>query len=140
MIENIKSIQKSIKTTSRYLKLMMDSGEFRDQNEAFIMLKACLKALRDRLGSDEAVHLGAQLPALLRGFYFEGWSKNSPPKKKRNISEFLKDIRTYLNGYDQFFLQKTVPITMKVILDMIDQGEAIQIIHAMPKDVRELYP
>jgi len=29
--------------------------------------------LRDRLTVDEAVNLGAQLPMLVRGFYYEGW-------------------------------------------------------------------
>jgi uncharacterized protein (DUF2267 family) len=140
MIENIKSIQKTIQTTSRYLKLMMETGEFKNQNDAFVLLRACLKALRDRLGPGEAVHLGGQLPALLRGFYFEGWDYTVKQKKARTTSEFLQEISNHLNGHEEIDLARAVPIAMKVTLDMIDQGEAVQILHSIPKEIRDLYP
>jgi len=40
---------------------------------AYSILRAVLHALRDRLTVEEAVKLGAQLPLLVRGFYYEGW-------------------------------------------------------------------
>ena len=140
MIENIKAIQKTIQTTSKYLKVLMESGEFKDQNEAFVLLRASLKALRDRIEPGEAVHLGGQLPALLRGFYFEGWDYPGRQKKSRKTEDFLNEIRFHLNGHDHIDIEKTVPIAMKVILDMIDQGEAVQILHSIPKEIRDLYP
>lgn len=140
MIENIKSIQKTLQSSSRYLKLLMESGEFKNSNEAFVVLKASLKALRDRVEPHEAIHLGSQLPALLRGFYFEGWSNHAHQSRSRNPAQFLEEVRTYLNGYDDIDLMKAVPATMKVILDMIDQGEAVQVLHNIPKEIRELCP
>ena len=44
-----------------------------DRERAYPVLIATLHALRDSLGRNEAVYLGAQLPALLRGLYYEGW-------------------------------------------------------------------
>ena len=44
-----------------------------DRGKVYRALLASLHALRDALGRDEAVYLGAQLPPLLRGFYYEGW-------------------------------------------------------------------
>jgi uncharacterized protein (DUF2267 family) len=40
-----------------------------------------LHVLRDRLTPEQAVHLGAQLPILVRGVYYEGWgaSPQNPP-------------------------------------------------------------
>lgn len=140
MITDIKSIHKTIQTTSRYLKLMMESHEFKSSNDAFVLLRACLKALRDRVEPHEAVHLGSQLPALLRGFYFEGWKMTAPQSRSRKSEEFLEDIRVHLNGHDAINLAAAVPVTMKVILDMIDQGEAVQVLHNIPKDVRDLCP
>ena len=140
MVDNIKAIQKTLQTSSRYIKLMMDSNEFKDPNDAFVMLRASLKALRDRVEPGEAVHLGGQLPALLRGFYFEGWDFTGKQKKSRNVTEFLKEVKSYLNGHDDLDINKTVPVAMKVILEMNDQGEAVQILHNIPKEIRELYP
>ena len=42
-------------------------------------LRAALHALRDRIGLENAVHLGAQLPMLLRGAYYEGWHPAATP-------------------------------------------------------------
>jgi uncharacterized protein (DUF2267 family) len=44
-------------------------------------LRAWLHALRDRLTVDAAAHFGAQLPELLRGTYYEGWSPHDVPKR-----------------------------------------------------------
>jgi len=140
MIENIKAVQKTLQTSSRYLKSMMDSGVFKNHNEAFLILRASLKALRDRVEPGEAIHLGSQLPALLRGFYFEGWDFSGEQSKSRKINQFLGEVKYHLNGHDDIDLEKTVPMAMKVILDMIDQGEAVQILHNIPKEIRDLYP
>ncbi len=140
MIEDIKAIKKTLQTTSRYLRHMMDTGEFQDQAEAFIVLRASLKALRDRIETGEAIHLGSQLPALLRGFYFEGWNFTGKPIKDRTVDAFLNAVKAHLYGHDAIDLSRAVPIAMKVVLDMIDQGEAVQVLHSIPKEIRELYP
>lgn len=140
MIENIKAIQKTIQSTSIILKQMMNSGEFNNNNDAFVVLRACLKSLRDRLETGEAFHLGSQLPALLRGYYYEGWKPSSTPKKIRNKEDFLADIQFHLNGHEELKLEKVVPIGMKCILDFIDQGEAVEVLHNLPKEIRELFP
>lgn len=143
MFEDIKAIQKTNERTAHMLKALMNSGEFRNNNDAFVLLRATLKALRDRLEPHEAMHLGSQLPALLRGFYFEGYGFSQMDIQKsstRNLNGFLSDLRVHLAGYDFMDLRKVVPLAMKVILDSIDQGEAIQVIHQLPKEIQELCP
>jgi len=41
---------------------------------------------------NEAVHLGAELPMLIRGFYYEGWKPSSTPKKQRSLEAFLEGM------------------------------------------------
>jgi uncharacterized protein (DUF2267 family) len=45
--------------------------------------------VRDRIGPENAVHLGAQLPMLIRGFYYEGWHFAGTPAKLRHMDDFL---------------------------------------------------
>jgi uncharacterized protein (DUF2267 family) len=52
-----------------------------DRRFAYRVLRAWLHTLRDRLTPDGAVKLGAQLPELLRGVYYDGWSPNAAPQK-----------------------------------------------------------
>ncbi|MDR3466855.1 MAG: DUF2267 domain-containing protein [Xanthobacteraceae bacterium] len=61
-----------------------------DRSRAWRALIATLHALRDCLGRDEAVHVGTELPALLRGFYYEGWHPHTPRMTRREL--FLERI------------------------------------------------
>src|SRR6185503_1370773 len=45
-----------------------------ERYDAYIALRAVLQGLRDVLPLEEVVDFGAQLPMVVRGFYYEGWS------------------------------------------------------------------
>jgi hypothetical protein len=55
-------------------------------------LRATLHALRDRLTVEEVAQLGAQLPMLIRGFYYEGWDPTGKPLRERHEEQFLVRI------------------------------------------------
>jgi multimeric flavodoxin WrbA len=48
--------------------------------------------LRDRLTVEEVAQLGAQLPMLIRGFYYIGWDPTAKPLKLRHKEQFLTRI------------------------------------------------
>jgi uncharacterized protein (DUF2267 family) len=51
-----------------------------DRGLAYRVLSRTPRAVRDRIGPENAVHLGAQLPMLVRGFYYEAgaWPERRP--------------------------------------------------------------
>lgn len=141
MLEEIKSILKTQERTAIILKQMMDTKEFRTATHAFVVLRATMKAIRDRIEPGEALHLGGQLPALLRGYYFEGFDMANIRKPKsmcKGLNEFYGEIRDYLDGYDFMELEKVVPIALNVLLNNIDRGEASQVVHQLPNDLQQL--
>lgn len=62
------SFATTIQETSLWLKSIADkSGTRDDKDMTWSLLGATLHAIRDRLQPEAAIHLGAQLPMLVRG-------------------------------------------------------------------------
>lgn len=84
----------TIQETHLWLKELMEELRWDEQHRAYLALKSTLQALRDRLTVEEAVQLGAQLPMLIRGFYYEGWNPAGKPVKETGKAAFLKQVET----------------------------------------------
>jgi uncharacterized protein (DUF2267 family) len=56
------------------------------------VLGAVLRGVRDRIPLDLAAHLGAQLPLLVRGAYYDQFRPSELPDKSRSLDEFLQAI------------------------------------------------
>lgn len=57
-----------------WLRSMMHYLGTEDRQLAYLALRATLHALRDRFRPEEAARLGARLPVVLRGVYYEAWT------------------------------------------------------------------
>ena len=123
-----------------WLKELENKLHTDDRHLAMAALRASLHALRDRLGSDSAVHLGAQLPTLIRGIYYEGWRIAGAPSKERHKSDFLDHVRAELRGHSELYPERAVRATFELLWDKIDPGEVAKIIEVLPAELRDLWP
>src|SRR6202047_2950090 len=83
---------KTVHTTNAWLKEIMEATGL-DRRRAYRALAAVLHALRDRLTVDEVAQLGAQLPILVRGLYYDQWHHSAgKPDRLRHKEEFLAAV------------------------------------------------
>ncbi|MCL5784861.1 MAG: DUF2267 domain-containing protein [Patescibacteria group bacterium] len=107
------------------------------RNQSYAALRAVLHTLRDRLPVEEAVQLGAQLPMLIRGMYYDGWNPAKVPIKM-NKEEFLQEIRRQFPFSMEDNIEDVVSAVLMALQKHISLGEAEDIISDLPEDVAEM--
>ena len=132
----LEAFDRTVHRTNEWVHELMDELAWRDKHKAYVAMKATLHALRDRLTVDEAAKLAAQLPMLVRGFYYEGWDPSDKPLKQRHKREFLAQIAREFAEYDSEALARAV---FKVMLRHVSEGEIDEVKHAMPSELEELW-
>lgn len=106
---------------------------------AYSVLRAVLHALRDRLTVDDVVTLGAQLPMLVRGFYYDGWRPATGPRKWRHKEEFLEHVAELYRGLEEAEREAAVRAVFRLLSSHITGGELKHIRHQLPLELRGLW-
>jgi uncharacterized protein (DUF2267 family) len=63
-----------------------------ERGRAYVLLRETLHAIRDLLTVPEAADLACQLPILVRGLFFEGWSPDAVPIRARSSCDLLERV------------------------------------------------
>ncbi len=130
----------TLQKTHEWLQELELLASLRNQAEAYTVLRQVLHALRDRLPTNEAAQLGAELPMLIRGFYFEGWKPSAAPGRARSLKAFLETIGPLPSPHAAFDAEQAVRSVLLVLDHRISIGEMADIRHAMPAELRDLWP
>lgn len=118
---------------------MMATGLFHDENQAVKIFRASILALRDRLSSGEAFHLGTRLPTPIREEYFIEWDSARRQASSVNKSEFLAEVAFHLDGYEDHSLGDLVPVALNAVLRLINSEDADQVKHAVPRSMQDIF-
>ena len=130
----------TVHKTNTWLKRLMAIGGWQDRHLAYLGLRATLHALRDRLTVDEAAELAAQLPMLVRGFYYEGWDPSGKPARDRHQEEFLARIWRELPPKAPMEPEAAARAVFRLLSERIADGEIDEVRHILPAEIRELWP
>lgn len=136
----IQAFDTTIQKTHIWLNEIMKELRWDDRTRAYRLLRATLHALRDRLTAEEAVELGAQLPMLIRGVYFEGWRIAGKPVKERSKEEFLAHVEDAFSMNFEINIEEAVRVVFTMLSQRISAGEIQDIRGILPEDIRKLFP
>jgi uncharacterized protein (DUF2267 family) len=140
MSTGLDTFDKTIQESNLWLKDVTERLNTNDRHHAYSTLRAVLHALRDRIGPENAAHLGAQLPMLLRGLFYEGWDPTGKPTKERHETAFLAHIARELPRADEDEVEQGVYAAFDVLSKHIDRGAAVKLAGMFPQELRKFWP
>ena len=130
----------TVHKTHTWLHEIMQELGWEDRYKAYMGLRTTLHALRDRLSVEETAQLGAQLPMLIRGLYYEGWNPTGKPEKVRHKAAFLAPIRDHFSNEWQVDPEEVARAVLKVLTQHVSAGEIADVKHCFPAELRALWP
>ena len=129
---------KTLETTHIWLKeIMADLGP--DKQVAWKVLSTVLHKLRDRLSINLAAHLGAQLPLLVRGVYYDQFEPSKMPSECRTRDEFVQEVTEWLSDTRPVDPEAAIRSVFKLLSRHISQGQVDHVKQALSKHVRQMW-
>jgi uncharacterized protein (DUF2267 family) len=138
MTTGLNVFDETVQQTNLWLKDIMARIPTTDRHYAYQLLRATLHIFRDRIGRENAVHFGAQLPMLIRGFYYEGWQPAKPPTKTRHLDDFLAAVEEEAGRGLGAGAGGKVKAVFAVIADRIDAHEIEKLRKVLPAELKGL--
>lgn len=133
--------QGTLQKTQIWLNDLMSELDWQGKPEkTYFALRTVLHALRDRLTVEEAIQLGAQLPMLVRGFYYEGWTLKGKPHKERHKEDFLAHVKDAFKDDVTVRPESIVRAVFRVLERHTSDGEMADVKNSLPKALHELWP
>jgi uncharacterized protein (DUF2267 family) len=130
----------TLQKTNLWLKEISDLMHWDNHHKAYHGLRAVLHALRDRLPVPEAAHLGAQLPMLIRGTYYEDWRPAATPTKIKTAQEFYDVVQKNFTADRNVNPMRLTEAVMKVLAVNLSPGELDKLRGIFPPHLREIWP
>lgn len=110
-----------------------------DRATAWRVLGAVLRAVRDRVPVELSAHLGAQLPLLVRGAYYDQFTPDAQPLEYRSLDEFLTEVTTRMHGAQPVDPKAATQAVFGVLTRHITPEQVANVRDALPDEVRALW-
>lgn len=130
-----------VEAASRWLKELVENLHLSptEEGRALHALRAGLHAIRDRLPAGEVLDLGAQLPLLIRGIYFDGWTLTNDPTKIRDRTAMIARITKELAPDSRLDPVDVLRAVIQLLVEHVSQGEIEDVLATLPKPIASLW-
>ena len=140
MTAPIHAFDHTVQVTHEWLRELARLLDFDDETRALRVLRVTLQSLRDWIGVEEAAQLGAQLPLLIRGLYYEGWRPARTPTAERSRQAFLERIDEAFRNDPLDDTAEAVCSVFRLLNHHVSKGEVEEARQRLPRHLRELWP
>lgn len=138
--QGLEVIDETVQHTHVWLNDLAERIETADRRRALRLLRAVMAAIRDFLPHEEAAHLSAQLPVLLRGFFWEGWRPSETPSAARSATAFFDAVGGRYDPGPNGSLEADTEEVFRLLSVRISAGEIEDVRRCLPEEIRDLWP
>lgn len=129
---------RTLQTTNIWLDEIMEViGP--DRQVAWKVLSVVLHKLRDRLPVTLAAHLGAQLPLLVRGVYYDQFEPQKQPTSCRTFEEFVEEVAEWLSDTRPVDPKDATRAVFATLSRRLSTGQVLKIMDALPASIRSAF-
>lgn len=89
---------------------------------------------------EEAANFAAQLPVLIRGYYYEGWQPESTPQKWRSRDEYFTAVNEKIGNREPVDAEETIRAVLKVTARHLNEGDVEKVKEMHNKELWDLWP
>jgi len=134
----LKAFDSTLQLTNTWLHELMEELGWSHRERAYHALRVVLHALRDRLPVDEVAALGAQVPLLVRGVYYEGWHPADKPLKGHRRDDLLAEIGAAFRDDRDVDPETVARAVFRVLERHVSPGAGVK--QHFPEELRALWP
>jgi uncharacterized protein (DUF2267 family) len=130
----------TIQTTNIWLNDITQELGWGDRQLAYHALRSVLQSLRDRVQVDVAAQVGAQLPLLVRGIYYDGFRPAQNPVTARSQEEFLKLVEERYNHREPIDYAEMARAVFRVLNKHLTPELVNKLREMLGAELRPLWP
>ncbi|MEH6832444.1 MAG: DUF2267 domain-containing protein [Sulfitobacter sp.] len=138
--QGLEVIDHSAQLTHEWINELAERLGWASKRSALRLLRITICHVRDHLLVNEVAHVSAQLPIMIRGFFFEGWMPEQTPIKERNAIEFVSFIEGQMKGAEEYRGRDDIKCVFELLNNRLSRGEVEDIRATLPADIRDLWP
>ena len=112
----------------------------RNRQDTALLLRSTLHALRDRVPVELAAHLGAELPMLVRGTYYDQYRPEAQPAHYRTRAEFLEHVEAGFGPVRPIDPEAATRAVFATLEKHVPHGQLEKVRHSLPEEVRTMWP
>jgi uncharacterized protein (DUF2267 family) len=135
----LKIVDEAVQLTNQWLNELDSRVGWEDRNRAYRLLRAVLHEVRDHLNPDEAAQLGAQLPVLVRGIYYEGWNPSKTPVRERSREGFVARVQKAFQADPMGDAEAAIRAVFWLLDRHVSEGEMEDVRRTFNLKVRALF-
>ena len=135
----LKMIDAAVSDTNAWVNEVNYRTDWNNKQRSYRLLRQVLHVLRDHLSVDEAAQLGAQLPTLIRGIYYEGWNPSKTPVIERSPAGFVAQVQSAFETDPMDDAEDAIAAVIDVLDAHISEGQMDEVKATFTKKIRALF-